>query len=130
MDRLFPLRFRFLDGDDVAAYGDGWHAWDEPALARLRGRELIELEEVVGRPLVGIINGLRDPDDPHHTLASMQAMWIAVHREGHQVAWADFNPAVYRAEWEEVPQVPLGSGAAATTEPNSSPEPSTGSATS
>lgn len=126
--RLLTLRFRFKDPDDIAAYGDDWHLWDEPALSRLRGREMIALEEAVDHPLIAIINDLREEETP--ALATMRAMWITLHRAGHTVAWPDFNPAVLQVDWEGVPEVPLGSGAEATTEPNSSPEPSTGSATS
>lgn len=126
--RLYALRFRFRDPEDVAAYGDGWHVWDEPAVVRLRGRELIELEELVDGKLVDIIRGLRE----EKTLATMQAMWIALHREGHPVAWDDFNPVVIGPDWEKVPEpeAPLDLGAAAMPEPNSSAKPTAASATS
>lgn len=124
--RLLRLQFRFTDEADVAAYGDGWHLWDELALARLRGRELIALEELVDRELILIMQDLRK----EKTLAKMAAMWLTLHREGHSVAWADFDPAVNTVDWEEAPEVPLDSGAEGTPAPNSSPEPSTESATS
>jgi hypothetical protein len=129
--RLYALRFRFKDAEDVAAYGDGWHAWDEPAVTRLRGRELIALEELVDGKLVDIIRGLRE----EKTLATMQAMWIGLHREGQAVAWEDFNPVVIGPDgpdWEKVPEpeAPLDPGAAALPEPSSSAKPTTESATS
>lgn len=100
------LRFRFTDEQDVAAYGVGWWVWDEADLARIRGRELIALEEEIDVPLWQVRRDLRTGA----TLATMAAMWIAMHRAGRAVVWADFNPAVSLATWEAVPEPPLASG--------------------
>jgi hypothetical protein len=102
-----PQRFRFTDEADVATYGGDWWVWDEVELTRLPAREIIALEEVVGMPLVAVIQG----SHRNTTRGTLAAMWIAMHRGGHDVAWADFNPAALLAEWAEVPaETPLGSG--------------------
>lgn len=122
------LRFRFLDEQDVAAYGDRWWVWDEDDLARIRGRELIALEEVIDMPLLKVRREIRESN----TLATMAAMWVAMHRAGHPVAWADFNPAVQLATWEAVPETPLVSGEdpAPASDSSTIPAPSPESATS
>lgn len=122
--RLLRLQFQFVDPDDVAVHGDGWHLVDEPAIARLRGRELIALEELIDQPIIQVMRGFRE----EKTLPTMRLMWVALHRAGSPVEWPDFNPAVNTVRWEEAPEVPLDSGAEATPEPNSSAEPSTESA--
>jgi hypothetical protein len=121
-----PMRFQFTDADDVAAYGDGWWVWDEVAVSRLKGRELVALEEAVDMPLLTVLEGLRG----RTTLANMAAMWIALHRGGHKVAWADFNPVVFATPWEPVPAAPLDSGAAPAPDSGSSTAPSTESVSS
>lgn len=127
---LFPaLRFRFGDAEDVASYGGRWWSWNERAVTRLRGRELIALEETVGMPLITLIERMRDGS----TAATMAAMWIALHLGGHQVAWSDFNPVVNAADWEREPEEepdPLASGESPTPGSNSSPPPPVESATS
>lgn len=116
---LRVLRFRFTEEQDVAAYGDGWWVWDEKELARLRGRELIALEELIDMPLFEVRRLMRIGS----TLGTMAAMWVALHRAGHPGlgTWADFNPAPSLATWEAVPEVPLVSG--------EDPEPGSGSST-
>jgi hypothetical protein len=111
-----PMRFRFTEEADAATYGGDWWTWDETELSRLPARELIALEEAVGMPVVVVLQGLRQES----TRAKLAAMWIAMHRAGHKVAWAEFNPAALLASWEEVPpETPLDSGEA--------PEPGSGS---
>lgn len=121
-----PRRFRFVESEDVEAYGGDWWVWDEVALTRLRGREMIALEEAVGMKLLAIIQGLRSDD----TAAKLAAMWIAMHRGGHKTAWKDFNPMVHLASWEDVPKEPgpLDLGADPTPGSTSSDPPSTESA--
>lgn len=125
-----PIRFRFDAEEDVAKYGDGWWVWDEGELTRLPGRELIPLEEAVDMPLVQVIRGMRKGS----TVATMAAMWIAMHRAGNPVAWDDFSPLVLITTWKAVPAAPLDespdSGEAPTPEPPSSPTQNTESATS
>lgn len=120
------LRFRFTDEQDVAQYGDGWWAWDEGDLTRLRGRELIALEDALDMPLLR----LRQLRQMGSTLGVMAAMWVAMHRSGTEVVWADFNPMVNLAVWEAVPEVPLVSGGDPAPALDSSTTPSTESATS
>jgi hypothetical protein len=116
---LRVLRFRFTEEQDVAAYGDSWWVWDEKELARLRGRELIALEELIDMPLFEVRRLMRIGS----TLGTMAAMWVALHRAGHPGlgTWADFNPAASLTTWEAVPEVPLVSGEA--------PAPGSGSST-
>ncbi len=90
----------------MAAYGDGWWVWDEAEIVRLRARDLIALEELVGLPIVEIMAGARRD----LTMPKLAAMWIAMHRAGHPVAWADFDPAVHATTWEAAPEPPLDSG--------------------
>lgn len=133
MQLLPPYQFRFTEAEDVAAYGDQWWTWDEAAVARLRGRQLIALEEAVGMTLVDVFGGVhRDA-----TAEKMAAMWIALHLAGHKVAFDDFNPAVMLATWELVPEEPApgpldgdSGGAPPTPDSGSSPEPTAESATS
>lgn len=116
-----PLRFRFTDEQDIAAYGDGWWLWDETEVSRLRGREMIDLEEATDVPLLAVFRLLRKES----ALANMAAMWIALHRGGHPVKWADFNPIIPLVEWDEVPATaPLDSGEAPAPDSDSSPAPS------
>lgn len=110
MQLLAPIRFRFVDPDDVAAYGDRWWTWDEAEVTRLRGRELIALEAAVGMTLVAILRGMHSDDQD--TAATMAAMWIAVHRAGHSVTWEQFDPIVHIADWEPVAAAPLDPGEA------------------
>lgn len=106
------LQFRFFEEQDIATYGDGWFVWDEDELARIRGRELVALEEQVDMPLFKIRRDLKAVGTgSSNTLAAMAAMWIAIHRSDVDAGpWADFNPAVSLATWEVVPVVPLESG--------------------
>lgn len=116
MQLLAPFRFRFTDPTDVAAYGDGWWTWDESEITGLRGREIIALETAVDMPLVAIIQGMHNDA----TLATMAAMWIALHRGGHAVNWEQFDPIVLAVDWERVPAAPLDSGEAPAPDSDSS----------
>lgn len=95
-----PMRFRFTAEADVAEYGDGWWTWDEVALAGRPARELIAFEEVVDVEFPRLVRRLHDGGD---TVAHLAAMWIAVRLAGREVAWNDFNPAVWLTKWEPVP---------------------------
>lgn len=122
------LRFRFTAEQDIAQYGDGWWVWDEAELTRLPGRDLAALEEAVDMPLWRLRNELHKGA----TMATMAAMWIAMHRAGHPVGWEQFNPAVLLATWEVVPAAPLESGEdpAPAADSSTTPPPSPESATS
>jgi hypothetical protein len=128
---LWPtMRFRFRKVEaDAETYGGDWRVWDEVALAGLPARELIALEEAVDMRFADIVRGLHRED----TMASMAAMWIALHRAGHPVAWDEFNPGVHLADWEQVPlddaETP-DSGGSPKTDSDSSTAPSEESATS
>lgn len=134
LNLLPPMRFRFLDAEDQAAYGDGWWIWDEAAVARLRGRALIAIEDAIDLPVRAVI-GLGHAD---YTIGNMATMWIALHLAGHEVGWTEFNPIPLATEWELAPKEPApgplddgGSGGGQPTEASgSSIEPTTESATS
>lgn len=115
-----PLRWRFTDPDDVAAYGDRWWPWEERVIARLPALDLIALEDAIDIPVPAVIKGLRSSA----TMATLAAMWISMHREGHPVGWAGFNPLVLAAEWEQAPVAPFASGEDPTPDSGSSIEPS------
>lgn len=123
-----PSRWKFDAAEDVAAYGDRWWTWDEPALARLRARQLIEIEETIGMRVVDVIEKVHDKE----TVGLLAALWISMHLDGHTVAWGDFDPFVFATVWGAVPdEGPLDSGEdQPTPESPSSPEPETASATS
>lgn len=122
------VRFRFKAEDDVAAYGDGWWVYDEEAITSLPGRDLMAIEAALDMPFVEVMDEFRK----RSTLGVMAAQWIAVHRGGHPVRWADFNPITLLVEIEEVPEPPLdeSSGESPPTDSSSSPEPTEESATS
>jgi hypothetical protein len=105
---LFPaLRWRFTEVADIEAYGDGWRIYDEAVLNRLPGRDLIAIEEAIdGTPVRKVMREFREGS----TLGQMAAMWITLHREGHEVTWPDFNPVVFASDWEVVRADPLDSG--------------------
>ncbi|HEY3434077.1 MAG TPA: hypothetical protein VGK41_00350 [Solirubrobacterales bacterium] len=121
MNLLPAVQFRFTEADDVKEFGDGWWTYDEKALSVLRGRELIALEAGLDMPLIEAMDKFRE----RSTLGIMAAMWIALHRGGHDVGWADFNPATFLVEIKQgVAGDPLGEGSAESppTDSPSSPE--------
>jgi hypothetical protein len=122
------MRWKFTAEADVAAYGDRWWTWDEVALTRLRGRQLIEIEETLGRRFVDLIERVHDKS----MWGQFAALWVSMHVAGHPVEWAEFDPIVLTTVWEAVPdETPLDSGEdQPTPESSSSPEPATESATS
>lgn len=133
MQLLPPYRFRFVEAEDVEAYGDRWWTWDEAAIARLRGRELIALEEAVGMPMIDVFAGT----SRNATAEKLAAMWIALHLAGQDIAFGEFNPMVLQARWEQIPEEaapsPLDAGSGEgqpTPDSGSLAEPATASATS
>jgi len=126
-DLSAPMRWKFTAVDDVAAFGDRWWMWDGRALIRLKGRELIGIEETIGMSIADLLEKL----DQRTTLGQLGALWLSMHMAGHEVVWADFDPTVYLTVWEEVPaEPPLDSGQDPEPDASSSPEPATESATS
>lgn len=115
------FRFRFQDPQDIESYGDAWWTWDEEEIVSLRGRDLILLEETVGLPIVAVLRGARRDE----TLPKMAAMWIAMHRAGNTVTWAQFDPAVHLTAWEAAPSGPLDSGEDPASDGSSSNDPAT-----
>jgi hypothetical protein len=123
------LRFRFLDEQDIAQFGDRWWVWDKDEFSGVRGRELVALEELVDMPMWQIRRDMATGS----TLATMAAMFIAMHRAGTPTgAWDDFNPMVNHTAWEVAPEAPLASGGDPAPDSGSSTtsEPSTGFASS
>lgn len=122
-----PSRWKFTAEADVAAYGDRWWTWDEPAVSRLRARQLIEIEETIGMRVVDVVQRMHDKE----TVGILAALWISMHVGGHTVPWAEFDPFVFTTVWEPVPtESPLDPGADPEPDSSSSPEPATESATS
>jgi hypothetical protein len=118
-----PSRWKFTDAEDVAAYGDRWWTWDEPALTRLRARQLIEIER---RSACRWSTSSRSS-------ARWGRRWVRWPPCGSRctwpvttVAWADFNPFVFATVWGAVPEAPLDSGEGSDAGIPSSPEPTDG----
>lgn len=126
-DAYVPMRWKFTAKDDVEAYGERWWVFDPAALVRLKARELMQIEETIGMPIVVMLEKL----DARTTLGQLAAVWVSMRMAGHSVEWASFDPTVYLTVWEEVPaEAPLDSGPDPAPDGNSSPEPLTESATS
>jgi hypothetical protein len=115
-----PLRFRFVEPEDVEKYGSAWYVYDEAALIRLRFREQAALEEAVDMPLIEMIRGMHD----RQTVPTAAGMWVVLHRLGVGGPWKDFDPLVHLVEWEKVPaEAPLDSGVAPAPDSSSSTAP-------
>jgi hypothetical protein len=105
---LKPLRFRFEHPDDVAIYGDGWHVYDEPAIADLPGRELIALETQVGTPMPVVMEGVRVSS----SFGDLAATWVSLKMEDHPKCppFAEFNVHTMLTDWEAVPEAEVEAG--------------------
>lgn len=101
MYELKRWRFRFLDADDQAKYGDGWYVWDEEATARRAARELGLLEAEIGVTIVRVIDGARR----NSAIGNLAATWLSVRAVDPALAgpYANFSPLVVFLEWEEAP---------------------------
>lgn len=120
-------RWRFTAKDDVEAYSDRWWTFDPMALIRLKGRELIRIEDMIGMPIPVMLEKLQE----RTTLGQLAAMWVSMRQAGHEVAWDEFDVTVWTTEWEAVSaETPLDSGPAPAPDESSSSEPATESATS
>jgi len=97
---LDPLEFRFTDPEDVAAYGGDWYLYDEAMFLRLRARDLIAIEGMLGTSLVAVMNGMRAST----TLGDTAATWLGLRAAGKTVTagdFDDFNPVTNLIEWRE-----------------------------
>lgn len=92
--------FRFTDEEDQGKYGDRWYCYDESALMRSRGRELVELENELGMPLVAAMNGFRAST----TLGDLAVTWIGIRSVDSARAgeFDEYNPLVHMIEWTPV----------------------------
>lgn len=97
-----PIQVRFVAPDDIEAYGDDWHTYDEAAILALPARELILLEKEMDTPLIDVMNGVRK----NSIFGDTCSAWLALKAGGHAVTFADFNPAIALAEWRAAPVVP------------------------
>lgn len=87
--------FTFTHPDDVAEYGDEPYLYDESLLAGMSARDLVELEGVIGMPVVDAMNGMRD-SLPMPTLA---VTWWALGQAGRDVDLDKYNPHTLMIEW-------------------------------
>lgn len=99
-----PVWFRFTDEDDKGKYGSQWILYDEPALLRKRARDLIEIEDAIGVPVVGAINSFRNKG----TLGDLALTWIALHQVDPARAggFDEYNPLTHMIEWTTVDPSP------------------------
>lgn len=99
---LGPLRVRFTQPEDIAIYGDGWFVYSERDITRKPARELVEIEQQIGVPLIDAMNDLRRSS----VFGDLVGAWIAVREHDPKLAgeFEDFSPLIMFAEWEEVPK--------------------------
>jgi hypothetical protein len=95
-----PLEFRFTDAEDIGKYGEGWFVFDEGYWLRLRARDLIELETMLGVPIVHMMNGFRSST----SLGDTAAAWLGVRAVDPARAgdFDEFNPLTNTIEWRKV----------------------------
>lgn len=96
------LQFTFTHPDDVDAYGAGPHLYDEHVIAGMSARDLADLEDQIGEPVVSVLNGLRDS----RPLSDLLATWWALHQAGLSVDLDKYNPHTMMIEWEPAPAEP------------------------
>lgn len=111
-----PMRFR-LHADDWPAYGDGWTVYDESALVRVPAAELVEIERQIGMSVLTMLHRAR----ANFVDANLAAMWVARRLAGDKRPYAEWQPLVLLAEWEQA-----GAGDVDPPDQSSSPPPSTG----
>lgn len=94
---LGPVMFRFTDPEDVELYGDRWYCHNESKLIRMRARDLIALESLMGMPIVDAMNGAR----MHTTLGDLAAAWLGVRAYDPDLAgeFEEFNPLTLAITW-------------------------------
>lgn len=94
---LGPVEFQFTDPQDVQKYGDRWYRYSEADLIRTPARDLIDLEQKLGMPIVDVMNGMRMSS----VLGDLAAAWIGVRWHDSELAGSfdDFNPLVLQIVW-------------------------------
>lgn len=127
MQALPPLRFRFHQ-DDHQQYGADWQTYDEAKLARIRGRELVDIETAIeaefGRKLAEMLVRFRvDATD-----AKLALSWAARRMAGITEPLADYQPMVALMDWELADQEaaaddadPPAQGASTSSTPTAAP---------
>ena len=116
MRLLPPVRFRVCD-DDREKYGADWYVYDESALLRIPARDLIDIERQIGMSVLTMLKRAR----ANYTDANLATMWVARRLSGVNEPFAEFQPLVLLADWEQVP-----SGDVDPPEQTSSPAPDEG----
>jgi hypothetical protein len=117
-----PVEFRFTDPADVAAYGDQWYRYAEGDLVRKSARELIELEGMLGMPILDVMNGMRAST----ILGDTACAWLGVRAVDEKLAGSfdDFNPIALLIEWrpEDPGKAKAGTAEEATPDAPATPE--------
>jgi len=98
---LDPMDLRFTEKVDQEKYGKRWFTYDEAALLRLPGRELLVIEEQIGMPLPSVLNGFRR----NSVLGDLGVAWIAVRAHDPKLAgdFDEFTPITMAIEWRKTP---------------------------
>jgi hypothetical protein len=114
---LDPLEFRFTDPQDVEQYGGDWFTYDESYWLRLRARDLIEVEGMLGMSMVSIMNGVRAST----ILGDTAAAWLSIRVKSADLAgeFDKFNPVTGLIEWRAQEKAPAA--VAAPMEPDVAP---------
>lgn len=99
MRLLPPMRFRFLDDEDKAKYGEDWFVYDESALVRVPARELVEIERQIGMSVRDMLTRGRY----QFADAELAGMWVARRLGGVDEPFDKFEPLVLLVDWEPVP---------------------------
>lgn len=108
--------FTFTHPDDVAEYGDAPYLYNEGILAGMSARDLMELEAIIGMPVVEAMNGMRD-SLPMPTLV---ITWWSLKQAGVDVDLDKYNPHTLMIEWAPVA---ARRGKASEAKPLGAPEP-------
>lgn len=120
-----PIEVQFSEeGGDREKYGDRWYRYDEESLVRRPVRELVQLEGMIGSPLVDVMNGVR----VRSTFGNLAAAWIAVRATDPDLAgkFEDFQPLIVLAAWRPAEDEEMDEGKAEDGGTESPPPPVTG----
>ncbi|HEY9417119.1 MAG TPA: hypothetical protein VIQ30_20365 [Pseudonocardia sp.] len=99
--RLPAVRFRFCE-EDRETYGDDWWTFDEAALAKLRAKELVAIDDALREGLglnvtTALLSYMRG-----ETRGSLAVMWLARRLAGITEPLDGFDPLVMLADTELV----------------------------